>query len=90
MARRLIDLSEMIVRDVAALRGQSRNMLRVSPEELIRIVNVHVAQVAPCPGGGYTGQPTDESPTVEACLNAGVCGCELGAALTGNREGETG
>lgn len=43
---RLIDLPEMIVRDVAALRGQSGKMLRVSPEELDRIVTSRVAEIA--------------------------------------------
>lgn len=81
MTRRLIDLPEMIVRDVAGLRGQSGNMLRVSPEELDRIVSSRLAEVAPCPGGGYTAQPKDEDATVENCLRAGVCGCDLGAAL---------
>lgn len=78
---RLIDLPEMIVRDVAALRGQSGTMMLVSPEELDRIVSYRVAEVAPCPGGGYTAQPKDEAATVENCLKAGVCGCDLGAAL---------
>lgn len=40
-----------------------------------------IVRSAPCPGGGYIGQPVDEYPSVEACLQAGVCGCELGAAL---------
>ncbi len=38
-------------------------------------------RTAPCPGGGYTGQPKDEPSTVESCLRAGVCGCDMGAAL---------
>lgn len=37
---------------------------------------------APCPSGGYTDQPKDEYANVEACLKAGVCGCDLGAALS--------
>lgn len=34
-----------------------------------------------CPGGGYIGQPENQEPTVQACLDAGVCGCEHGAAV---------
>ena len=35
-----------------------------------------------CPNGGYARQPPDEYPSVDACLKFGVCGCDLGAALT--------
>lgn len=34
-----------------------------------------------CPGGGYTGQPEDEEPTVENCLRAANCGCTAGEAV---------
>ena len=41
---------------------------------------------AMCPGGGYTGQPKDEEPTVGNCVKAGVCWCVLGELLLGIEE----
>lgn len=34
-----------------------------------------------CPGGGFNGMPKDAEPTVGLCLDHGVCGCDLGAAI---------
>lgn len=31
-----------------------------------------------CPGGGFNGQPEDQEPTVQACLDANSCGCIFG------------
>lgn len=36
---------------------------------------------ARCPGGGWNGMPDDIDPTVENCMGANACGCNLGDAL---------
>lgn len=39
-------------------------------------------KTAPCPGGGWTGQPKEIAhATVSDCLAHGVCGCDMGAAV---------
>lgn len=50
-------------------------LIAAAPDLLAELRN------SPCPGGGYTGQPSYELPTVQACLNAGVCGCSAGDAV---------
>lgn len=50
-------------------------LIAAAPELLAEL------RASPCPGGGYTGQPADEYPSVAACLKAGVCGCNAGAAI---------
>jgi hypothetical protein len=40
-----------------------------------------------CPAGGWTGMPKDMIVTVQDCVDAGMCGCDCGAAIaraTGN------
>ena len=70
---RLIDLPEMIVRDVAALRGnQNGDKMRVSATELDRIVTDRIAEVTwkpPRPGDdlSYYLGPTAKRATQEQC-----------------------
>jgi hypothetical protein len=40
-----------------------------------------ILKSARCPGGGWTGMPEGTDPTVDACMKAGACGCDLGDAL---------
>lgn len=35
----------------------------------------------PCPAGGWTGMPKGMVATVQDCVDAGVCGCDCGAAV---------
>ena len=48
-------------------------------DEIRRLRNL--LKSARCPGGGWTGMPEGTDPTVDACLKAGACGCDLGDAL---------
>lgn len=59
-----------------AERDANANLFSAAPDLLACLRKAH------CPGGGYTGQPANEEPTVDACLKAGVCGCYFGAAVT--------
>ncbi len=81
-------LSALLYRALAAAEtGHWRDKAGLSLEALPLWDDARAALeeqlTAPCPGGGYTGQPHDEAPTVENCLRAGVCGCDMGAALEG-------
>jgi len=56
--------------------GEANSRLVAAAPDLLREL-----RTSRCPGGGYTGQPYSEAPTVENCLKAGVCGCTAGEAV---------